>query len=209
MNEGMRIARAIQKASRALRENARQTKQRKREITENPDLTSEARAIALRKLREEGFARHRKLTAEIESLLARTDEWAKHVRVTRPVDDAARERVRRMLDDRITAAAILDRALEHGDAETVAALRAEMLWFGNKHGFADTADTLAACDRVLAEIGQGEERDVNRGLVRMREVSAPVADIAEYSGKVALEQDTPHDLLKVGYAISGSEPDDA
>lgn len=209
MNEGMRIARAIQKASRALRENARQTKQRKREITESEDLTTEAKAIALRKLREEGLARHQKLTAEIEKLQAKADRWIKHVHVTRPVEDTAVARIRKLLDDGHTAAAIIERAVEIGDTETLASLRSEMLWFGSRHGFADTTDTVAACDHALAQIGEGEdEREISRGLVQLREVAAPVAEIAEYSGKVALEQDTPHDLLKVAYA-TGSEADDA
>lgn len=208
MNKGLRNAREIARATHALHEHARQTKQRKREIDENPDLTEEAKSIARRKLQAEGMGRHQQLTAEIEKLQAQNDQWAKHVYVTRPVDDAAREQVRRLLDDKVTASAIIERALEIGDAEIVAALRSVMLWFGTKDGFADTADTIAACNRALAEIGQGEEREINRGLVRLSEVSAPVAEIAEYSGKVQLGEDTPHDLLKVAYATGGSEGDD-
>lgn len=209
MNEGIRIAQAIGRASRALHENARMTKHRKREIAENPDLTTEARAIQLRKLRAEGRAKHERLTAEIEKLQKQADGWAKHVHVTRPVDAEARERVRRLLDDRVTAGAILERALEIGDAETVAALRAVMLWFGTRDGFADTADTIAACDQALAQIGTGEEREINRGLVRIGEEKAPVAEVAEYSSKVSLEQDTPRDLLRVAYATGSEEDDDA
>lgn len=200
MSEGLRIARAIAKASRELHESARQTKQRKREITSNEDLTTEARKIALRKLREEGFARHRQLVAEIERLQTKADEWVKKVRVNRPVEDAARVQVRRLLDEGVPASRIIERALEIGDAEMVAALRTQMLWFGTKDGFADTRDTLAACDRALAQIAPGEEAEHNRGLLRIDEANQPVAEVAEYSAKVQLEQDTPRDLLKLAFA---------
>jgi hypothetical protein len=209
MNDGIRIAQAIAKKSKELREHARRTKDRKREIENDDDLTTEAKKIALRQLREEAYARHRKIWAEIERLQAKAEEWVKLVRVSRPVDDEARERVRDMLAERVPAARILERAVELGDAETIAALRAAMLWYGNKDGFADTKDTIAACDRALAEIARGEEGEVNRGLVRISEANQPVTETGEWAAKVQLEQDTPRDLLQLAYATgAGQEPAD-
>lgn len=200
MNEGTRIAREIARRSRALEELARQTKQRKQEIRENTDLTSEARTIETKKLQKSALATHQKLTSEIATLQERARRWAKHVRVSRPVDDAARERVTTLLGRGTAHDRIIERALQLGDTETIAALRWEVLYHGDRHGFANADATIEACDRALAEIAPEDEGGINRGLVRLREVDEPVEAVAAYAGKVALDQDTPHDLLTFAFA---------
>jgi hypothetical protein len=80
MNDGIWIAQAIAAKSRARRENAQQTRQRKRQITEDRNLTSEAKEAALEKLREEGYARHCRVVAEIERLQAQAEEYARLAR---------------------------------------------------------------------------------------------------------------------------------
>jgi hypothetical protein len=208
MNEGLRIARAIEMADRARHQAALETKRRRREIGEDTDLTSEAKVIALRKLNDEGLATHTKLTTEIQRLQARADEYAK-LRATRPVDAAARVRTEKLIAKGFAFNQIIDRAVENADPEIVAALRLEALYHGDKHGFVDVPATIEACDRALAQIAHGEEREVNRGLVRLREVAEPVDATGEYSAKVALGQDTPLDLLTVAFATgSGRQEDD-
>jgi hypothetical protein len=209
MNRGLEYARAIKKASRAQQEHAQQTKQRRRDIIANPELTPEQKAVALERLQKEGLARHHKFGIEIEKLQKRADAWTNHVRVNRSVDETARSRVRELLERGVPAQEQIARAVEIGDSEHVAALRAEMRWFGDKSGFADTADTIHACDLALAQIGRGGEDDVNDGLVQIAEANKSVADISVYSGKVALGQDKPIDTLTVAYATGEGRESDA
>lgn len=208
MNDGLRYARAIERAERARHDAALRTQRRRREIRENSDLTAEAKNIALRKLNLEGKAEHDRLTTEIERHHRRAREYEKLVRANRPVEDSARIRVERLLAQGLAYNQVIDRARELGDAETVAALRWEAMYHGDKHGFADASSTVAACDQALAQIALGDERDVNRGLVRIAEATRTLRETGEYSAKVQLEQDTPRDLLTVAYALGPREGDD-
>lgn len=210
MSEATRYYHEIKKRMAKLRALARQVKQQRREILENRELTPGAREAQLERLQAEGVAKHRKLLSEIEQIQKRADRHATDYRTNRPVEPLAVARVEKRLEGGVAISQIRERARELRDYETLAALRFVILYHGDKHGFVDADKSIAAIERDLAEIAPGEEASVNHGLVRLREIAQPVADVAEYSAKVQLGQDVPYDLLKVAYATgSGQDDDDA
>jgi hypothetical protein len=210
MSEGLRIARDVQRRQAALVENARQTRQRRREILENNELTPGARENLLAQLQRDSLATAKKLDGEIKTLQSEGAQWESHVRVTRPVDTVEQARVRRLLDEGVAPQKVLERGRELGHPELVAALRSEMLTFGDRHGFADTLAFVRDCDRVLADIGIGEEAAVNRGLVAFAEAAVPAKPVTDYAVKVSMGQETPYDILSMAYATGqGTASDDA
>lgn len=208
MNKGFEAARGIQRVNRDRKRHAEQTKLRRREIENNPELTPEQKRGQIGRLEEEALAKHHKFNREIVKLQKEGKEWAKRVRADWPVDAAMVTRVRELRREGVAPDTILKHAADLGDAQMVAALRADMLWFKGEDGFADASDTIHACERVLAEIGRGGEADVNFGLVRLEEATETVAAVDLYAGKTVIGHDTPHDTLTMAYATGAGRVDD-
>jgi hypothetical protein len=104
-------------------------------------------------------------------------------------------------DRGLTASQIRERAVKLGDGEMVQALRAEMMWHGDRSGFADASETIAACDRTLAEIGRGNEAEHNRALVEIAEGREAREAVAEFAAKSVHGLAKPGvDRLKLAYA---------
>lgn len=202
------LARRMRKTRNELRALPRDLEERELAIREDPDLTEESKRIKLRQVRQEERSRQQRLHRELVKVGNEADEYVRRVRTHRPVDEAAQARVHKLLGQEMAPSQILDRALELRDDEMVAALRAEMLWFGDKHGFADSRDTVAACDRALATIGRGGEQETSRGVVQVAKAATAVDEINEFAAKSVTGEATPHDRLRLAYAVGTNEADD-
>jgi hypothetical protein len=108
--------------------------------------------------------------------------------------------VHELLGRGMKASQILDQAVKVGDGEMVQALRAEMMWHGDRSGFADALETISACDRTLAEMGKGNEAEHNRALVEIAELRKPLEARDEYAAKAVHGMATPADKLRKAYA---------
>jgi hypothetical protein len=191
----------LRRVRRALRALPRELEQRERAVLEDADLTTEARRIKLRQIREEEQAKQQKLHQRLIDATSQAKRLEKQIRVLRPVDDAARARVGNMLGDGIAHDQIIEHAAGLGDSETIAALRWEALYHGDKNGFADAAATIEACDRALAQVGRGGEQEDNQAIVDVADAREAVDEINEFAVKSVLGQATPHDRIKLGFAV--------
>lgn len=197
-----KLALELRRVRRALRALPRELEQRERAVMEDDDLTTEARRIKLRQIREEERAKQQKLHQRQLNAISQADELAKKIRVRRPIEETAQARVRELLARGLAHDQIIERAVELGDDEIVAALRSEALYHGDKHGFADASSTVEACDRALAQIGRGGEQDNNEAILNVADSRQALDEINEFAAKSALGQVTPHDRLKLGFAVA-------
>lgn len=208
-NQLSKLAFELRRVRRALTDLPRELEQRERTVVDDPDLTAEARKIKLRQIREEERAKQQKLHGRMTSAATKATVLEKKIRAKRAtlVDEPISNKVRDMLARGVAPNTILERAVELHDDETVAALRAEMSYYRGEDGFADTTDTVAACDRALAEIGQEGDRDSSHAIINVTEAKRAVPEIEEFAAKAVLGQITPHDRIKLGYATSRLEED--
>lgn len=169
-------------------------------IEENPDLTSEQVAIQKRQAREAAREKYVKLNAQVEKARRTGDELTRQLRLTRSVDPTVQQRVRGLLERRVLPSQIIDRARELRDGETLAALRAEVLYHGDRNGFVDTGETIHEVEQALADVGGGLDRERSRALLELEETAEPLTAVSEFAGKVAAGTVKAHDRLTVAYA---------
>jgi hypothetical protein len=149
--------------------------------------------------------------AEIESAvrdaraaLARGVELTQEMRAKRRGTNRAREHVRRLLDSGQVAGALLERAIELDDPETIVALRGELMWHGKSakgDAIPEIAELVASCDRALARCSTGEERAEARAALELTEKSAAFDQLAEFAAKLSTEHMVPGKGL-----VSGATP---
>jgi hypothetical protein len=170
-------------------------------IRDDPELTPEQQKHRITKAREEAVAAHRKLYAQLLNASETATDAARSVRTARAIEPEAQARIRDLLDrQRMAPGQVLDRAVQLRDDEMVAALRAELLWFGLDGRFEDASETIAACDRALADVGLGSEAENNRAVVELGETLPTAKAVAEFSGKAVTGTITPYDRLEKAYA---------
>lgn len=154
----------------------------------------------------------RSAAAEIESAVrdaraafARGAELTQEMRTKARGTNRAREHVRRLLDSgEVVAGALLERAIELDDPETIAALRGELMWYGKGakgDAIPDVADLLTSCDRALARCSTGDERAEASAAVELTEKSAAFDQLAEFAAKLSTEHMAPGKGL-----VSGATP---
>lgn len=196
-----KLALEFRRVRQALRALPRELEQRERTVTNDPDLTTEARRIKLRQIREEERSKQQKLHQRLLNATSKAEELEKQIRVLRPIEDAAQVRVQKLLAQGLVHDQIIERAVELGDDETIAALRWEAMYHGDKHGFADASSTVRACDLALAQVGRGGERENNRAILKVADSRQALDEINEFAAKAVLGMARPHDRLKLGYAV--------
>lgn len=189
---------------RQLRQLPRDLERQEREIGENEDLTTEARAIKLRQVREKERTRQSKLQRELAGTYEKADRLAKQS-WNEGGTRAAHNRVQKMLADGISADRIIERALELDDDDLIRALRGEVNYIGNKDGWSDARATINACNKALARLGSDEAA----ALVEIDKLRVPLDKLAEFAAKSVDGSATPHDRLSLAYALGPDEDDDA
>lgn len=199
--------RAMREAKQQIRQLGNEDTARRREIRNDRDLTSEARAIALRKLTEENRAKVASLRQKYNQAKANAERFAKHVENVINVDPEARARVRELLDEGFAPSQIRQRARDLGDHKALTALLIEMRWFGAGGQFADSRETIDACHRDLAELGHGDISENSR-LVLDADVAKKGAPETAAFAETAIDG-SPSDVsmarLRMAFADGGDE----
>lgn len=196
----------IEEGKKALRSLARGDEQRRREIKEDADLTTEGRAIARRHQRQQVEKQQREIRGKIEKARERADRIRQQTHVHRPGIEDGRARARRLLEQGYAFDVLLARADKYGDDELAAGLQAELPYLGDGDKFADEVtdiDGLAKeCDRVLARIARhSSERDTSRLLLEIAEASRGIEQLEEFTAKSIRGEAKPTDRLKLAYAL--------
>jgi hypothetical protein len=155
------------------------------------------RQADLDKVTREASRRIEQTLASAQESLRFASELTHDKRVNARVDAGAQARVRELLARELAPSAILARAHELGDADTVTALRSEMLWWGDKRGFADASETIEATERALAEIAEGSSRHDARRALELRSLEEAVENVAVF----ALGNGSPRARIAAGYAM--------
>lgn len=195
------IRREMRRISKLMREHPEGVQAKRRAIKNDPSLTAEQRKYKLDELAATGRAQHLVLAEKWERMNEKADAEGRKTRGRMPVDEAAAVRVRDLIKGGMADDLIIKKAIELGDDDMLEALRRERLWHNNGKTFHPADDTVAACDRALADVGRGEGlRSMNQALVDIAEIRKPMETVIEYSGKVALDADKPYDTLRVAYA---------
>jgi hypothetical protein len=180
-----------------------------RAIDDDPELTTDQKRRRKTQAQLDGQQKIRKLDAEIAHAAREAEEAAHEERRDRPLDPQAQARVRDLRARKVSVGSIRSRAKQNRDAETLAALRAELLYFDLDGDFADTRKIVAEIDRDLAEIGEGVEAANNRAIVELGDALAASDAVGEFALKKTLGQAAPVDRLRMAYATSaGRERDD-
>ena len=200
-SELSKLALELRRVRRLLRALPGELEQRERAVLEDADLTTEARRIKLRQIREEERSKQQKLHQRLLAATSHAEELAKKIRVRRPIEETAQARVQELIARGLAHNAIIERAVELGDDEIIAALRSEALYHGDKHGFADATSTVEACDRALAEVGRGGDQENNQAILDVADAREAVDEINEFAAKSVLGQATPQDRLRLGFAV--------
>ena len=202
----------VRQGHEKMRSLVRQLERRERAIRESDEpLTEEQRASRIQKAREELRAEYRRVREQTTAAARAAKEAARTERTHRKSDPGTQTRVRTLLERGLKPIQVLERAYELRDDEMVAALRTEMLWFGDGKGFADAQDVVTACDLALAEVGYGVEAENNAALIELDETLPKAEAVSRFAAKKVEGVATPHDRLVMAYATGapreGGEPD--
>lgn len=198
------VYRQIRKTRNGLRAIPADLEQQERAINADEDLTAEARRIKLRQVREGLRAKQRRLHDELVKVCKRADRLAAEA-ANEGGTRQAHTRVRQLFSDNVSTDSIIKRAEGIGDADTIRAVRAEVLYLGGEDGFVDAAETVEACNRALGRLGStGAEL-----LVEIDKARKPIGAIDAFAAKKVDGTATPHDRLTLAYALGDQEGDDA
>jgi hypothetical protein len=154
---------------------------------------------------------------DARTALTRGVELTQEMRVRRRGTKRAREHVRRLVDSgEVEPGAVLERAIELDDPETIAALRGELMWYGKSAKgdvIPEVADLLTSCDRALGRLSTGEEASEAKAAVELLERAPAFDQLAEFAAKFSTEPAaparpdrvlrggaTPKDRIMLGYA---------
>lgn len=198
----------MRQTKKRIQEHSKTVRAQRRTIKNDPSLTAEQRKHKLGELAATGRAQHLALTDKWARLNEKADSQSRKTRGLMPVDESATVRVRDLIKGGMADDLIITKAVELGDDDMLEALRRERLWHNDGKTFHQADDTIAACDRALAEIGRGEGlRNMNQALVDIAEIREPMSTVIEYAGKVALDADLPYDTLRLAYATGEGRDD--
>lgn len=178
-----------------------------RAIQEDGALSEPERETQLKHTKASFAAQFDRLKTTARDAQTRHQELVRGMRAARRVDAGAQGRVRTLLERGLPAATIIERALQQGEPEVVAALRAEMPWWGDRNGFHDTDDVISACDRALAKIGHADEVQHNEAVVEFAKAAKGLPEILEFGAKAVGDQATPTDRLRMAYAAADADRD--
>jgi hypothetical protein len=170
------------------------------------DLMPGEREHQVKRARQEASSRFAQLNSQAEKAYRDGVALSREVRSARHVDESAARRVRELLGS-LTPGAVLDRAVEVGDPDMLAALRQELLWWApSTDGFAEAPDLIARADQALADLGVGHEEVHNRAVVELARTAAPLPEITEFASKAAEGTASPEDRLRMAYAKGDGAP---
>jgi len=204
--------RKFRTAVTALRELPRQLENHERTIRENPDLTPDEIKRDIRKTQQEHRARFQQLNTEATRHEEAGNQLVQQIRVNRQVDPTARTRVRELLDQGYAPSQVLDQATKLQSSAMVEALQTEMLWFGDGRQFAQSDETVRACDHALAQFGVGNQQEAHRNAVQLAQIAEPLPEIREFGAKHVTETGDRtklhHDRLRLAFATSQQDKGD-
>jgi hypothetical protein len=170
----------------------------------------EEKELRIKKARADAAQKWPPLREKAQRALEEAEDLIRRARSAYRVNQSAQARVRHLLGERKLAPdTILRQARELRDAETVAALRAEMLYWGNEDGFADAEETILACERALGELDVGNYAEHARIAAELREFAGqlqPVVELASLSAEGADFGAVATARMKVGHAIPEERP---
>jgi len=129
----------------------------------------------------------RELTEQADYSYKAAQEKIREHRVSVKPREDARQTVKELLDAKHTPPMqVLKQAVQHGDEETVIALRSAMhYWkpdrangFPGAEDFPDTSEVILACDRALADLAIGEgERERSKAAAKLADAKAGLETI--------------------------------
>jgi predicted regulator of Ras-like GTPase activity (Roadblock/LC7/MglB family) len=173
-------------------------------IVHNWELPDETKRERTRKARGAAAREAEGLIAEAREALAFGAEQTQRMRTRRGVLSEQRLRVHRLLERGVTPGEILSRAMQLRDPETIAALRAELLWAGDTlvegEAGGEIEELMCECDRGLALVSTGDEKAANTAAVNLRESAAGFDELAQLAVKAAAGGPIASERMKLGYA---------
>jgi hypothetical protein len=173
------------KARDALRELPRKLEADIAAVERDEDLPGEIKERRIKKLRADASRKWPALRDEAARALEEAEDLVRRARTGYKVDSAAQSRVRHLLHERgVTPIGLLDQARSHDDLGTIAALRAELLYWGNEGGFTEAQEAIAACEQALAELDVGdyaEQAQLSTDLRTFVEELEPVVRFAMFA----------------------------
>ena len=201
--------RALEKTRAALEAYPDEREKKIKTIQRDVGLTEAAKALRIKAAVDEMRKKRVKLEQDADEHAAAVIEIKKRLRVKRQVEPVAQDRVRSLLCERkVPPVDVLQHARKVGDVEAVAALRAEMLFYGTEDQFHDAGDVLDACDLVMGELGDDNEAEAHRRITEIGEIAEPLPAIIKLA-RVADVSDRGAALvsarLEAGLAISDAE----
>lgn len=180
-----------------------------RAILGNDQLTEAQKEIRTKRVRREYARKFEQLKTAANTAFGSAQEAVREMRVNRLLDAGAQGRVRRLLERGLAPSKVLERAVELKDADTIAALRAEALYWGDGDKFIDAIKTIEACDRALAEVGTGNEAEHNQAALDLAELSGGLPEIERFAALSVQDAAKPgRDRLRLAYALIDEERGD-
>lgn len=147
-------------------------------IRRDVGLTEGAKALHIKAVEAEMRKKRLKLEEDAVERAAAVNEIKKRLRVNRQVEPVAQDRVRGLLQERkVPPMDVLQHAFKIGDAEAVAALRAELLYYGTEDEFQDASEVIDACDYALGELGSDTDAEAHRLINEIGDVARPLPQI--------------------------------
>lgn len=184
------------------------------EVEASPYLTEDERRVRLLKIKDETS---REIDGMIEGLQAAEKQArAEAQRVLEEggsASPAAREQVRRLLDQDVAPANIVERAKGAGDGETLRALRSELRYWATSPGKLNDSDQRAKIagiqteiDYTLAEVLPADEAKVVREALALEKEADAASAAAQFAARVSGGQSNlPMARLSMGFAESDAE----
>jgi nucleotide-binding universal stress UspA family protein len=170
----------LERAMDELAQISNRREQRVTEIRDDPDITVEEKRIMIDRVFDEERRRFDRFKRQADSAYNAAKELARRTQVNAKPAQEATERVRELLRRGLTHGQVLERARELGDMDMVVAARTEALWHGSKDaGFVDTAATITAANRILAEDGLAFDSDQARAILDLERTARPLKEITE------------------------------
>jgi hypothetical protein len=180
-------------------------------ITDDIDLTGESRDIYVRQARDKARSAFRKHDRAADHAFREADDLINRVRVTRKVDVGAQSRVRSLLQQGFAPSRVRQRARDLKDDEMLAALRTELLYFGDGKNWADAEETMRLIGQDLVEVGLPHEQEFERLALEIGDIVKPLPEIREFAAKyiegTARQSDLASSRLRMGFALSQADAD--
>jgi len=168
-------------------------------IAGNSDLPVEGKRKRTKRARARAAREVETLVAQARQSLEQGEKRTQSMRVNRKMPQAARDRLRALLDRDAAPGEIFRRAFELGDREAIAALRSELLWRDDTAEDGVTA-LIGECDRALATLSTGDEAALNTAAVNLRESAAGFMELAALAVKAVSGKPIANERIRLAYS---------